>query len=77
MKPDRVVHFFMMYLGAFVALRIQNVSMAYEFAGLTENEAEAVRVIAILRESRENIEFDGTAKAMDWLRQARSLEMRP
>lgn len=71
MRPDKTAHFFMMYLGAFVALRIHRVDAAYELAGLTLTEAEAVRVIAILRD-----EACPMVAALDWLRQARAIEAR-
>jgi hypothetical protein len=54
-----------MYLGAFVALDIPNVSMASDLAKLTRSTDEATKVVILMRDARDG---DRVWPALEWLR---------
>jgi hypothetical protein len=59
----------MMYLGAFVALRIDNVEMAQELALTTFADEEVTRAIAMMRDGKPG---DRVYPALEWLREQRA-----
>ena len=60
-----------MYLGAFVALKVENIAMAKELSDLTRSDEEAVVVIRIMRDRREG---DRVYPALAWLRTQRQVK---
>ena len=61
----------LMYLGAFGALLVPNVSMALELAQLTRSEDEAIGAISVMRRA---VEGDRVYPALEFLRKRREAE---
>jgi hypothetical protein len=59
----------MMYLGAFAALRIQNLEIAGELTANTTSDEEAAHVIELLRTGKEG---DRVYPALAWLKARRA-----